>query len=328
MKRNSSYLECCLSILAVVFMMVTACSKYVHSNEDQSIEYSDTEIIPTASIVSASITKADFEGPVNGTSFTPNTSKIFGVTAFISDDIPMSYSPNSLLNNEAVHSDENGNYLFDEVRYFPRSKKTFFYAYSPMVHCTYTDGEGGFPPTVTYDLTGREDILWSKNDSGLTGIPESEQESIKQPDFKFEHKLQRIAFRVKRTANIPSNYSISEIRITDIKTTAILNIIDGTLRLEENQNKTYVSITYNHTLTTSFVDIPYDLMIGVPENGQKNIIKVSFQIGGLFFNGEAEISETRPGYKHIIEVTFDGGNLILQAPVVVEWDEYSTSGKI
>ena len=66
------------------------------------VRYSDVPIVPTASIVSAKLSRADFEGPVNGTTFTPSTTKIFGVTAYLGDTIPTEWSSNSRLNFSAV----------------------------------------------------------------------------------------------------------------------------------------------------------------------------------------------------------------------------------
>lgn len=289
------------------------------------IEYTDTQVEPDATIITPILSKAPFEGPVNGTTFTPSTDKIFGITAYLGSDIPTSWVKNSQLDNEPVNSDQYGNYIFNEKKYYPKDYKMYFYAYSPMVNCTYTPGNETQHPYVTYSLTGREDILWSKNDTGIGKNLEEGKQS--QPDFQFTHKLQRVMFSIRRTDKVASTATLSEIRINNLNTKAILDLITGELTFEENPDKKYLSVAYNKNITTSYFDIPYDLMF---QAGIQNL-DITVVIDGIHYNGNVTLSGDNAagaGYKHLLKMTIDGTVLQLTAPQIVDWESYSTQGNI
>lgn len=289
------------------------------------VEYTDTHIEPEATIISPILSKADFAGPVNGTTFTPSTDKIFGITAYLGNVVPTSWLQNSQLDNEPVNSDQYGNYIFSENKYYPKDYKMYFYAYSPMVNCTYTPGNETQHPYVTYSLTGREDILWSKNDTGIgknLGVGKQSQ-----PDFQFTHKLQRVMFSIKRTEKVASTATLSEIRINNLKTKAILDLITGELTFEEDPGKKYLSIAYNKNITTSDFEIPYDLMF------QADIrdLDITVVIDGILYNANVTLAGDNAagaGYKHLLRMTIDGTVLQLNAPQIVDWESYSTQGNI
>lgn len=290
------------------------------------IEYTDTQVEPDATIITPILSKAPFEGPVNGTTFTPSTDKIFGITAYLGSDIPTSWVKNSQLDNEPVNSDQYGNYIFNEKKYYPKDDKIkmYFYAYSPMVNCDYTQGDGTQHPKVTYNLTGREDILWSKNDTGIgknLGVGKQPQ-----PDFQFTHKLQRVMFSIRRTDKVASKATLSEIRINNLNTKAILDLITGELTFEDS-DKNYLSVAYNKNITTSYFDIPYDLMF------QADIrdLDITVVIDGILYNGNVTLAGDnagKAGYKHLLRMTIDGTVLQLNAPQIVDWESYSTQGNI
>lgn len=289
------------------------------------VEYTDTQVEPDATIITPILSKAPFEGPVNGTTFTPSTDKIFGITAYLGSEKPTSWKKNSQLNNEPVNSDQYGNYIFNEKKYYPKDYKMYFYAYSPMVNCDYTEGTDTQHPKVTYNLTGREDILWSKNDTGIgKNLGEGKQS---QPDFQFIHKLQRVMFSIRRTNKVASTATLSEIRINNLKTKAILDLITGELTFEEDSDKKYLSIAYNYNISTSDFEIPYDLMF---QAGIRNL-DITVVIDGIDYNGTVTLAgdnAARAGYKHLLKMTIDGTALQLNTPQIVDWESYSTQGNI
>lgn len=95
------------------------------------VEYTDTQVEPDATIITPILSKADFEGPVNGTSFTPSTDKIFGITAYLGSNIPTSWVKNSQLDNEPVHSDQFGNYIFNEKKILSQRLQDVFLCILP-----------------------------------------------------------------------------------------------------------------------------------------------------------------------------------------------------
>ena len=288
------------------------------------VRYSDTLIQPTATVVTPAITKGDFEGPIDGETFTPSSDKIFGVSAFVGNEVPTNWTPNSRIHFSPVHSDAVGNYFFDERKYYPIDDKLYFYAFSPMVHCETVAGTATEHPKIIYTITGREDIVWSKND---TGIAKAEDPSSQpHPDFQFTHRLQRVIFSVKRTANVSPALQLTEIRITGIRTKATLDLIDGTLTFEGDPTNS-ISINYPYTPTTSFVTIPYDLMF---EPGVKTFNMVAV-IDGVEYPATVTMSDEhagKAGYKHIVQLTIEGSTLSVGTPQLTDWESFKTNGEI
>ena len=292
------------------------------------VRYSDTLIQPTATVVTPAITKGDFEGPINGTTFTPSSDKIFGVSAFVGNEVPTNWTPNSRIHFSPVHSDAVGKYFFDERKYYPIDNKLYFYAFSPMVNCDTVAGTATEHPKIIYNITGREDIVWSKND---TGIAKAEDPSSQQhPDFQFKHLLQRVIFSVKRTDNVSPTLQLTEIRITGIRTKATLDLITGDLTFEDDPSRSSISINYPYTPTTEFVTIPYDLMFE-PGMTEFNIVAV---IDGVEYSATVDLNPTdnayagEAGYKHIVQLTINGSTLNVEKPQLTDWESFTTTGNI
>lgn len=310
-------------------MLMSACddSDALPIQADE-VRYSDTLIQPTATVVTPVITKGDFEGPINGTTFTPSSEKIFGVSAFVGgDNIPQDWTPNSRINFSPVHSDAEGKYYFDESKYYPIDSMLYFYAFSPMVHCTMQAGTSTAHPTVTYTITGREDIVWSKNESGIAKAedPLSQQ----HPDFQFNHLLQRVIFSVKRTANVSPTLQLTQIRITGLRNNATLDLIKGELSFEGDPTNS-ISINYSYTPTTEFEIIPYDLMFE-PGVTTFNMVAV---IDGVEYPATVDLNPTenehagKAGYKHIVQLTINGSTLSVGTPQITDWESFTTTGNI
>lgn len=307
--------------------LLAACSDDVLSvPSTNEVRYSEVPIIPTAEVVTANLsTRVDFEGPVNGTTFTPNTTKIFGVTAYLGDDIPTVWLPNSRLNFSAVNCNEKGTYEFDESKYYPLDYRTYFYAFSPMIHCSYTEGTATDHPMVTYTITGREDVMWSCNVDGiLKHVDPAKQE---QPNFRFNHCLQRVVFQVRRTAGVPATVKIENISIKGLYNVCTLDLITGILEFDHTQPPVPITATYTLSPSTEYQVYPYDIMF---EAGITDF-DLTLVLDGTEYDAHVSLSGEHAGeagYKHIVKLTVDGVTLNLETPEIAEWDDYSTNGTI
>ena len=310
----------CYGILLALLLHASSCTD---GNEPAaSIDEMEDSHIPiqlTASIEQPVVTRAPFIGPVVGKTFSPNSEKIFGVTAFVGNAAPTSWAPNTRVNNASVNTDSKGSPYFDTLLYYPREQKFYFYAYSPMVNCEYHDGDANLHPTITYQLTGREDILWTKNETGIGMMTEATQT---HPNFVFQHKLQRVVFSIKRTAQTSVNATLSEIRIDNLKTKATLNLITGDLAFEQNPECTSLSIKYDYKITEEFLTIPYDLMIepGITELHVVFVIDGTEYVQDVSLPGASHAGEA--GYLHEIRATLHGSTVTIDPYAIVDWDSY------
>lgn len=312
------------TLLAFATVLFAAC---IAEDGPRPIDTADSGVLikPTASVYTPPKTRADFTGPVNGTTFIPMSEKIFGVTAYIDTQVPTSWVATSRINNASVNSDKNGAYYFDENKFYPREGQLYFYAFSPMVNCAYTGGTETTHPIVTYNITGREDILWAKNESGIgvsTGATSQDQ-----PDFQFEHKLQRVIFSVRRTVGVPNGTTISEIRISGLRTIATLDIIDGTILFSEDPRHTTLSVSCDVPLTGDYFIVPYDLMFeaGIKEFDLTVVMNDTEYSSHVIMNDE---NAGKAGYKHSVRITMDGASLILEEPQIEDWESFETNGTI
>ena len=294
--------------------------------EKISLDISDSIVLvePTASIGEPH-TRADFSGLVEGISFPPSTSGIFGVTAYIDTHVPTSWVPTSRINFDPVNSDSRQVYYFVENKFYPREGQLYFYAYSPLVNCTYSAGTETEHPKLVYDITGQEDILWAKNESGIGAGNEDVAQG--QPDFLFAHLMQRFKFSFRRTDGVQAEPVVSEISISGLKTKAVLDIIDGTLDFEENPDKTELGLDYKLTLNKDFIAYPYSLII---EAGVKEF-DLTVVMNGMEFSKHVALDDDHAGeagYAHELKITMDGAVIYLDEPTIVDWDSFETDGRI
>ena len=298
--------------------VLVACSTDADNNPTMDhVRYSDVAIEPTASVILPQTTRADFSGPVELETFSPG-SKIFGVTAFLGHEIPTSWVANSRINFSPVDCSQDGKYTFEELKYFPLDYKMFLYAFSPMVNCAFTEGTLTERPKITYTLTGREDILWSKNESGI--IKAENTADQQQPDFLFEHKLQRVVFYVKRTANVAANTKINAIHIHDLYNKATLDLITGDLTFDKTVAPVTLSATYDVTPTTDYQKYPYDIMF---EPNVTNL-SITVEVNGTAYNKDVTLGGTnagKTGSKYELQIIIDGASITINTPSIGEWED-------
>ena len=306
--------------------VLVACSTDADNNPTMDhVRYSDVAIEPTASVILPQTTRADFSGPVELETFSPG-SKIFGVTAFLGHEIPTSWVANSRINFSPVDCSQDGKYTFEELKYFPLDYKMYLYAFSPMVNCTFIEGNSHEHPQITYTLTGREDILWSKNESGI--IKANNTADQLQPNFLFEHKLQRVVFYVKRSADVAANTKINAIRIHNLHNKATLDLITGKLTFDKTIAPVTLSATYDVTPTTDYQKYPYDIMF----EPKVTNLSMTVEVNGTAYDKDITLAGAnagKAGSKYDLQIIIDGTTVTINKPSIGEWEDVdNVSGTI
>ena len=134
------------------------------------------------------------------------------------------------MNDLQVNSGSSSVLTLSTPKYYPSdaSKKLYFYAWSPAAS-SITAGGSGSAPVANYTLTGQEDILWAKDDRGIAKDVPSQSS---QPSLNFTHKLKQVKFKLVKDASFEEGQTVSSIKITQVKTSAKLNLSDGTLTFD------------------------------------------------------------------------------------------------
>lgn len=177
--------------------------------------------------LSAGVITMDTRAIISGEAFTDNTEiGLYGKKK----DITEWTTP--YFDNKGTKVVAGGGITFDpEKIYYPQDDKSVvFYAFYPKGTPT---KNGTNAPTVVYDLTQQEDILWSTVESGTLSNP------VAETKLQFTHKLAQINFKVKAGAGFtPDVTNVTSIVIKNTNTAATLNIETGALTFATAANLT------------------------------------------------------------------------------------------
>ncbi|MDR2129859.1 MAG: fimbrillin family protein, partial [Odoribacteraceae bacterium] len=190
-------------------------------------------IVPVAGVTAArASSRGDLSsGPVTGSAFPANTSKLFAVTAYAGPAAtPPANVPQSTayFDNQAVGSDPESKLSFTDPQYYPPSSdvKLYFYAYSPLIGGTYTPGNGStVAPAVTWDLDGQQDVMYASVTSGIG----KEEGTQTHPEFGFQHLLARVQFKLVQGTGFGGGINVTEINLNALNTRASLDLVTGAL---------------------------------------------------------------------------------------------------
>lgn len=201
---------------------------------------SDVEIVPQARVTA---TRSAFTGIQDSTVFPMSTDSVFAVSAFLSKE--NQDSPYFL--SQPIKSDSEGNYSFyteNGFRYFPEDQSpVYFYAYSPLCGIESADNE-----SITWNLTGQEDIMYAKDLSGLHKLHgDSVTTQQPQPDFKFAHKLIRFNIFEFWGGGFADKIVISEIRIKNCVSKVTLSLSNGDIEVDATKTTDFF-VTLNHEI--------------------------------------------------------------------------------
>ncbi len=172
-------------------------------------------------------------GPVTGATFPESTDDVFRLRTYAGASAPTDWSDGAIydgMNDLQVNSGSSSVLTLSTPKYYPSdaSKKLYFYAWSPAAS-SITAGGSGSAPVANYTLTGQEDILWAKDDRGIAKDVPSQSS---QPSLNFTHKLKQVKFKLVKDASFEEGQTVSSIKITQVKTSAKLNLSDGTLTFD------------------------------------------------------------------------------------------------
>lgn len=304
-------------ILSVLTLAALAsCSK----EENTGIDTGDDRvaIAPSANIESNVISRA----AVDGTTFAEGTD-VFRLSAFESATEPTdnwTATGAEAFENMQVNCAANGTLSLAMPKYYPptgANEKLWFYAYAPSA--TYTNGNGTAAPTVGYTITGQEDIMIGKvsNTNGFSGVAKGETQ--KHPAFQFSHLLKKITFKVEAgdTFDASSNTTVSQIVVKNVKTSAKLDVVAGTLTFSGDADQSLTLSGGGTSITTEGASVPGCLMF---EPGTS--FTVSVTAGGVTYaDATVTLSGTdagEAGVNHEVTLTFHRSQIVPTA-TIVDW---------
>ena len=294
------------------------------STEKEEIRGIDTDnartaIAPSADIENNVISRA----AVDGTSFAEGND-VFRLSAFEAATEPTdnwTADGAQAFENVQVNCAADGTLSLASPKYYPptgtNAQKLWFYAYAPSG--TYTNGNGATKPSVSYTITGQEDIMTGKvsNGNGFGGVANGTTQT--HPNFQFSHLLKKITFKVKAgdTFDAATNTAVSQIVVKNVKTSASLNVVDGTLTFSGNADQSLTLSGSSTTITTEGASVPGCLMF---EPGTS--FTVSVTAGGVTY-ADATVTLTgtdagKAGVGHEVTLTFHRSGIVPTA-TITDW---------
>ena len=315
----------------VALAALAGCSKEEAGfpENDNNNQTDRVAIAPCAAIENNVVSSAAVEGD----KFTAGTD-VFRLCAFLSGDVaPTDWSVaagTEAFENLQVNCSDAGTLALSEAKFYPptgtSAQKFWFYAYAPSTNGTYTKGNGADKPSVSYTITGQEDIMIGKvtNDNGIGGAVKGADQ--KQPAFNFTHLLKKVTFKVKAgdTFDAGSNTTVSQIVVKNVKTSAVLNVVDGTLAFSGNADQSLTLADDNTTITTEGASVPGCLMF---EPGAT--FTVSVTAGGVTY-ADATVTLTgtdagKAGVSHEVTLTFHRSGITPTA-AITDWIKGDDAG--
>ncbi len=286
-------------------------------------------IAPSAAIENNVVSRA----AVEGTAFVAGAD-VFRLCAFQSGDTePTDWSvaaDTEAFENLQVNCSDAGALALATPKYYPptgeNAQKLWFYAYAPSTNGTYTKGNGADKPSVSYTITGQEDIMTGQvsGDNGIGGAVNGPTQE--QPAFNFTHLLKKVTFKVKAgdTFDANSNITVSQIVVKNVQTSATLNVVDGTLAFSGDADQSLTLAGDNTTITTEGASVPGCLMFAPGTS-----FTVSVTAGGVTY-ADATVMLTgtdagKAGVSHEVTLTFHRSGIVPTA-VITDWVKGDDAG--
>lgn len=250
--------------------------------------------------LSAGVIAMETKAIISGSAFADNT--VIGLYG-MKKDVTDWTTP--YFNNKGTKVVAGGGITFDpEKIYYPQDDKSVvFYAFYPNGTPT---NNGTNAPTVVYDLTQQDDILWATVETGTLS-------NHAEKTLQFAHKLAQINFKVKAGEGFtPGVTNVTNIEIKNTNTTATLNIETGVLAFTNLANLTAFTGTQLiesaatatafgtvmiqpealYTITVTAGGIEYEKTLTAPAAGEAKTVTLTFLATGV--DAKAAITDWAP----------------------------------
>lgn len=305
-----------LFISVCALAALVGCSKEENGLPPVGSEESRAAIAPSANIENNVISRA----AVDGISFAEGAD-VFRLSAFEAATEPTdnwTATGAEAFENMQVNCAANGSLSLASPKYYPptgaNAQKLWFYAYAPSG--TYTNGNGTTKPSVSYTITGQEDIMTGivTNGNGFGGVANGTTQT--HPNFQFSHLLKKITFKVKAgdTFDADASIQVTNITVKGVNTSASLNVVDGTLAFSSDADQSLTLSGGNTTITTEGASVPGCLMF---EPGTS--FTVSVTAGGVTYaDATVTLSGTdagKAGVGHEVTLTFHRSGIVPTATI-------------
>lgn len=320
-----------IPILALVAL--AGCSKEEAGvpENDNNNQTDRVAIAPSAAIENNVVSRA----AVEGTAFVAGAD-VFRLCAFQSGDTePTDWSvaaDTEAFENLQVNCSDAGALALATPKYYPptgeNAQKLWFYAYAPSTNGTYTKGNGADKPSVSYTITGQEDIMTGQvsGDNGIGGAVNGATQE--QPAFNFTHLLKKVTFKVKAgdTFDESAGIKVEKIVVKKVNTQVTLNVVDGTFSdwKTEGDLSLILSGDDQTAITKAGASVPGCLMF---EPGAT--FTVSVTAGGVTY-ADATVTLTgtdagKAGVSHEVTLTFHRSGIVPTA-VITDWVKGDDAG--
>ncbi len=216
----------------------------------------------------------------------------FGVFAFYTagNDYTAANTPNFMYNQE-VKWDDTKQWHYSPLKYWPNNPgdKVSFFAYAPFTAGKTWDANGTIAFTVNTDITKQEDLVVAP------GVMNQEKQNLTSKiDFKFQHALSRIGFKVAYAADQVNNggtlgteteITLNSIKIESFYSTGVLDM-NKTLAIDAWTGSSSQDFTLENTLlqntkvTGTFTQVNTDnayLMV-IPQVSATHKITVKYTV--------------------------------------------------
>lgn len=309
-------------LVSVLYMVITvACSDVADTHSGIRPGNAGSAIQPTAGLELSmpSGGRAGLPpGAGAGTEFPDGTQNLFAVTSYKGNSAPALYD-DAYFDNKAVESDDDGILRFTAPQYYPvNGEKLYFYAYSPVNVARYTVGSGPAVPTVEWTLTGQEDIMYARDE---TGIPIASVGTVQaQPFLEFHHLLKQVRFKLVQGPGFGDNISATKISVKNTSTQVTLDLITGKVTFSDVQP---LSLSGDFIIQSADKATPIsDCLLCEP--GAELEIEVVAQ--NVVYQGRTTLSNANsstvtaggPGVSHLVTLNFTGTQ-ILPVATIEEW---------
>ncbi|WP_298551799.1 fimbrillin family protein [uncultured Parabacteroides sp.] len=169
--------------------------------------------------LSAGTIGVETKAPIVDLTGLANSDQKIGIYAI--DDNTWTATPR--IANQSSSTNTSGNITFDDSKkyYYPGTGDVNFYAYFPYEGTDITAPSEGTAPSVSFTITGQEDLMYATPVSGNKTTPPANT-------LKFNHALTQIQFKVK-AGSIPNDVTLTSIKVTGVNDQCKMDIATGAL---------------------------------------------------------------------------------------------------